>query len=198
MIWKCIIYGGLTLALAAANGCSEGDSGAGEEVAVVETSMGDIVIAFYNDTPGHVANFKKLARDDFYNGTTFHRVIPGFMIQGGDPLSRDGNRANDGKGDNGYTQPPEFEHSHIRGAVAGARKPDQVNPKKESSGCQFYITTDPAPHLDGNYTVFGYVIEGMDVVQKISKVQRDRRNNPLKKVEIEDVTIERRVVPTSG
>lgn len=161
-----------------------------ENAAVIKTNMGDITIAFYDDVPGHVTNFKKLAADGFYQGTSFHRVIPGFMIQGGDPNSKDEDRSNDGQGGPGYTQPPEFGHSHIEGAVAAARLPDQVNPKKESSGSQFFITVAPQPHLDaGGYTVFGYVIDGMDVVRKISTVRRDSRDNPLSKVEIEGVSL---------
>lgn len=167
-------------------------SSGGDEVAVIDTNLGDITIAFYEDTPGHVANFKKLAEEGFYQGTSFHRVIPGFMVQGGDPNSKDDNRANDGSGGPGYTQPAEFGHSHVEGAVAGARLPDQMNPKQESSGSQFYICVEPQPHLDGGYTVFGYVVEGMDVVRKIASVRRDSRDNPLSKVVIKRVTLERR------
>lgn len=164
----------------------------GEEVAVIRTDRGNIVVAFYNDTPRHVENFKKLAREGFYDGTAFHRVIPGFMIQGGDPNSRDDDRSNDGLGGPGYTLAPEIKHQHIRGAVAAARLSDRQNPKRESSGSQFYICVQPQPHLDNGYTVFGYVVEGMDVVQKIATVQRDKGDNPIHKVLIEKVSIERR------
>ena len=166
----------------------------GDEVAVIDTNMGDIVIAFHKDTPGHVSNFKKLAEEGFYQGTSFHRVIPGFMIQGGDPNSKDDDRGNDGSGGPGYTQPAEIKHSHIEGAVAGARLPDSANPDKESSGSQFYICLGPQSHLDGGYTVFGYVIEGMDVVRKIGSVRRDSNENPLSKVEIRRVSLERRTL----
>ncbi len=175
----------LCLALAA---CGE----KGEEVGVIQTSMGTLVVAFYNDAPKHVANFKKLARDGFYDGTTFHRVIPGFMIQGGDPETRDDDRFNDGSGGPGYTLEPEIKHQHIRGALVGARLPEQMNPNRESSGSQFFICVDPQPHLDNGFTVFGYVVDGMNVAKKISLVRRDKANNPLHKIVMEKVTIERR------
>lgn len=166
----------------------------GKEVGVIRTNLGTIVVAFYDDTPQHVRNFKKLARDGFYNGTTFHRVIPGFMIQGGDPNSKDKDRFNDGTGGPGYTLAPEFKHSHIRGALAAARAPDEANPRRESNGSQFYICVDPQPHLDHGYTVFGYVVDGLDVAQKISLVKRDKNHNPLRRIVMESVTIERRAL----
>jgi len=135
----------------------------GEDVAVIKTDKGDIVIKFYPEAaPKHVANFEKLAKEGFYNGLTFHRVVPGFVIQGGDPQGN-------GTGGPGYTIPAEIKMPHTDGAVAAARLGDQVNPKRESSGSQFYICLGPQPHLDGQYTVFGQVIEGMDVARKIQK-----------------------------
>jgi peptidyl-prolyl cis-trans isomerase A (cyclophilin A) len=157
---------------------------------VVQTSMGDITIKLFDDkTPKHAANFRKLAEENFYVGTTFHRVIPGFMIQGGDPNSKDNDRSNDGLGGPGYTIPAEIGVSHDRGVVGAARLGDAVNPERRSNGSQFYITVAPAKWLDGQYTVFGKVVKGMDVVDKISKVPRDAHDNPLKKVVIEKVYI---------
>jgi cyclophilin family peptidyl-prolyl cis-trans isomerase len=163
-----------------------------EEVAVVKTNLGTIVIRFYaEDCPKSTANFKKLANDKFYDGCKFHRVIPGFVIQGGDPNSKDADRSNDGQGGPGYTVPAEIKHKHKRGALAAARLPDQVNPKKESSGSQFYIAVKALPSLDGNYTVYGEILEGMDVVDKIVAVRRDARDNPIEPVIMETVRIEK-------
>ena len=151
-----------------------------DEVAVIETDMGRIVFSFYSDAaPVHAANFKKLAQAGYFDGTTFHRVIPGFMIQGGDILSRDDIPRNDGSGGPGYTLPAEIEKTHIRGAVAAARK-GAGNPQKRSSGSQFYICVQEVPHLDGDYTVFGIVVDGMEVVERIVAVPRDRRDRPIK------------------
>ena len=163
--------------------------GTGEDVAVLKTSMGTIVFRFYDaDAPGHVANFKKLANDKFYDGTTFHRVIPGFMIQGGDPNSKDADRGNDGIGSAGYTINAEFNaQKHLRGTVSMARANDP-----NSASCQFFICVKPASFLDGKYSIFGQVIEGMEVVDKIVAVPRDARDNPLDKVVMEKVTIEKR------
>ncbi|HEY3251345.1 MAG TPA: peptidylprolyl isomerase [Ignavibacteria bacterium] len=155
-------------------------------VVVLKTSMGEIEIELYpKDAPQHVANFKKLVKEKFYDGTTFHRVIPGFMIQGGDPNSKDNDKSNDGVGGPGYTIPAEIKLKHEKGSVAAARLGDQVNPKKESSGSQFYIVTGEASHLDGQYTVFGKVTKGMDIALKIEKADRDERDNPKTKVAIE-------------
>jgi peptidyl-prolyl cis-trans isomerase B (cyclophilin B) len=134
-----------------------------KKVAVIKTEKGNIVIEFYNnDAPKHVDNFIKLAKDGFYNGLTFHRVEPGFVIQGGDP-------AGNGTGGPGYTVPAEIKAKHIEGAVAAARLGDMANPERKSSGSQFYICLAPQEFLDGQYTVFGHVVEGMDVVKKIQK-----------------------------
>ena len=236
----------------------------------IETSMGNIVVRLYDDTPRHRDNFVKLAQDGTYDGTLFHRVIKDFMIQAGDPTSKDAPQGKAlGTGDVGYTIPAEFVYPKYfpkRGALSAARQSDQVNPKKESSGCQFYIVTGKvyndstladmemqmnqvrlnnafnrlarghmteiykmqragdqeglmrlqdeliaqaeaevdqlppftftpeqreayttvggAPHLDGEYTVFGEVEEGMDVVDKIQRVKTDRRDRPTDDVRI--------------
>lgn len=156
---------------------------------VMKTSMGDIEIElFEKDAPLHVANFKKLVKSGFYDGLTFHRVIPNFMIQGGDPNSKDNDRSNDGQGGPGYTIPAEIKAKHEKGSIAAARLGDAVNPKKESSGSQFYIVTGEASHLDGQYTVFGKVTKGLDVALKIQDVKKDAADNPIEKVKIEKVS----------
>lgn len=168
--------------------------GDGEEVGVIETNLGTIVVRFYDqDSPKTVANFKKLARASFYNGTTFHRIVPRFVIQGGDPNSKDSDRANDGQGGPGYTVPAEIKRLHKRGALATARLGDQVNPKKDSSGSQFFVCLTDLPSLDrGGYTVFGEVIEGMEVVDKIAAVKTDSRDNPVDPVVMKQVTVKPR------
>ena len=147
----------------------------GPQVAVLETSLGTIVIKFDDaDAPKTVANFKKLVKQKFYDGTYFHRVIPGFMIQGGDPNTKDADPSNDGTGDPGYTIPAEIKAKHLRGSVATARMGDQVNPARASSGSQFFIDVAAQPSLDaGGYTVFGEVISGMDAVDKIVALGKD-------------------------
>lgn len=131
--------------------------------AIIETERGTIVIELYPESaPKTVANFETLVNKGFYNGLTWHRVVPDFVIQGGDP---DGT----GAGGPGYTVPAEIKEKHLRGSVATARTGDEVNPKRESSGSQFYICLEPQPGLDGQYTVFGGVIKGMDAVDKIQK-----------------------------
>jgi peptidyl-prolyl cis-trans isomerase B (cyclophilin B) len=153
-----------------------------EEVAVITTRHGAIVIRLLDDVaPKHVASFTKLAKDGFYDGTSFHRVIPDFMIQGGDPNSKDAkNRAIHGTGGPGYTIPAEFSDlKHTRGRVSAARSQDP-----NSAGSQFFICVADSPWLDGQYSVFGEVIEGMDVVDKIVAEPRDARDNPDDRVEM--------------
>ena len=155
------------------------DNMSDRQIAVIETNFGNIVIQLYPDVaPGHVENFVKLAQDGFYDGTTFHRVIPGFMIQGGDPNSKDEDRSNDGQGGPGYTINAEFSDvPHKRGILSMARAQDP-----NSAGSQFFIVVKDSNFLDGQYTVFGEVIEGMDVADKIVNVKRDGNDNPLEKV----------------
>ncbi|OOQ61278.1 peptidylprolyl isomerase [Mucilaginibacter pedocola] len=184
----------------------------------IRTSYGDCIIRLYNETPMHRDNFVKLTKQGFYNGTLFHRVIQNFMIQGGDPDSRDTTKAKPGaelgNGDVKYTIPAEFRDSlfHKRGVLAAAR---DDNPKKASSGCQFYIvegkrftpgrldtlentrlkgrkipawqrdiytTVGGAPHLDQNYTVYGEVVTGIDMVDRIAAVKKDERDRPTTNV----------------
>ncbi len=162
-----------------------------DEVAVIETDFGTIVFEFFPlVAPIHAMNFKKLANFGYYDSTTFHRVVPGFMIQGGDILSRDDNQSNDGSGGPGYTIQAEFGKRHVRGAVATARLPDQVNPEKRSNGSQFYICVKDQSYLDRmGYTVFGQVIKGMDVVDRIVSVKRNSQDRPLKDVVMKRVYI---------
>ncbi len=145
----------------------------------LETDKGKIVIVFYPDeAPKTVENFKKLVGEGFYDGIYFHRVIPGFMIQAGDPNTKDKDRGNDGMGGPGYAINAEFnKHKHVRGTVSMARSRDP-----NSAGSQFFICVAAAPNLDGSYTAFGKVIEGMDAVDKIVSAPKDPRDNPLKNI----------------
>lgn len=162
----------------------------GEEVAVLETTAGKIVVRFFNDkAPGHVKNFKSLVKKGFYNGTYFHRVIPGFMIQGGDPNTKDKDKNNDGMGGPGYTIKAEFNDvKHVAGILSMARSADP-----NSGGSQFFIMDGVSPHLDGQYTAFGQVIKGMDVVKKIvsAKTVQDGMENsrPVTPVVIKKATL---------
>ena len=162
---------------------------------LIKTSLGDITIALYDETPLHKENFIKLVNEKFYDGVLFHRIIQNFMIQTGDPNSKQAKPGEMlGNGGPGYTIPAEFNPnlSHKRGAVAAARLGDQVNPRKESSGSQFYIVDNPngTPHLNGGYTVFGEVISGMETVDKIAAQPKDGRDRPLNDIKI----IEARIV----
>lgn len=187
-----------------------------ETIVVIETNYGTIKAKLYNDTPLHRDNFLKLVNEGWYNGSPFHRVIKDFMIQGGQNA--------DGRMDPGYTVPAEFRenHFHQKGALCAARQGDQVNPKKASSGSQFYIvqgtvfddkkldlyeerlgkvfsakqrqaykTVGGTPHLDGDYTVFGEVTEGLDVVDKIARVKTGYMDVPVEPVIINQITVEK-------
>ena len=143
-----------------------------EDVVELSTSFGKMYIWLYKETPQHRDNFLKLVKDGFYDGTTFHRLVTDFVIQGGDPNSKDSDPNNDGQGGPGYTIPAEFVTSltHVRGAIGAARQPDSVNPSRASNGSQFYIsmaTNASTTSLDGKYTVFGFVMKGMDVADQI-------------------------------
>lgn len=187
------------------------------------TSQGKITLRLYDETPLHRDNFLKLVENRTYDGLLFHRVIKNFMVQAGDPKSRDAKPGQPlGDGTLGYTVPAEFRPNliHKRGALCAARQGDQVNPKKESSATQFYIvqgqvwddktldmmeqrfgkkftaeqrkvytTVGGTPHLDGDYTVFGEVVEGMDVVNKISDMPCDRMDRPVEDVKIISVKV---------
>lgn len=160
-----------------------------EPVFDIVTDKGTIRVKLYKQTPKHRDNFVELASEGFYNGILFHRVINGFMIQTGDPLTKDPLKSDlYGTGGPGYTVPAEFvpELKHKKGALAAARRGDAANPKKESSGSQFYIVQDEfaCAQLDGEYTVFGETIDGIEVIDIIASEQTDRRDRPVTDVRI--------------
>lgn len=222
---KYSVSGNYTITLTAKKGAAEKSTSetifidAPEKCLIeVETSLGRIVLLLSDATPRHRDNFIKLAEEDFFDGLLFHRVIQGFMIQGGDPESRNALPGQGlGSGGPGYLIPAEFVDSliHIKGAVAAARTGDALNPEKKSSGSQFYIVQGGpvtnekldlleakknfrystkqreaylkyggAPDLDRDYTVFGIVVEGLDVIDKIAASKTDNRNRPMKNIEM--------------
>ena len=165
---------------------------ASNEVAVIKTSEGDMVVQFWNDAaPNTIENFKKLARSNFYDGTIFHRIVKGFMIQGGDPNSKDpGKESSYGEGGPGYKIKAEFnDHSHERGAISMARSSDP-----DSAGSQFFICLAPVPRLDHQYTTFGKLIKGDDLLEKIGETPVTRSSTgemskPTKRIVIESIKI---------
>ncbi len=167
-----------------------------EPVFDIITNMGTIKVKLYSGTPKHRENFAKLAFSKYYDGIIFHRVINGFMIQGGDPLTKDiyADPAKYGTGGPDYTIPAEFvpEYTHKKGALAAARRGDAANPLKESSGSQFYIVQNESTcaQLDGNYTVFGQTVEGFDVIDKIAAVETNNRDCPMTPVKIITITLD--------
>ena len=208
----------IALALVAATAFSQSTK------VLIETSMGNMTVMLYDDTPLHRDNFVKLAESGFYEGLLFHRVIKNFMIQGGDPMSKNAApNARLGNGDPGYTIPAEIvypKHFHKKGALAAARTGDNVNPERRSSGSQFYIvqgqtytdmqldqfekrmgktfstmerdtyaTIGGTPHLDNQYTVFGEVVEGLGVVDKIAAVETGVADRPVDDVKIIKMTV---------
>lgn len=163
-----------------------------EPVFDIVTDLGTIRVKLYKETPKHRDNFVKLVSEGYYDGVLFHRVIDGFMIQTGDPLTKSPSKADlYGTGGPGYTIPAEFNPSlrHKKGALAAARRGDAANPKKESSGSQFYIVQNEenCSQLDGSYTVFGEVIDGIDVVDKIAAAETDRRDRPVNDIRIKSI-----------
>ena len=159
----------------------------------IKTTHGTMKLRLYSQTPKHRENFVKLVKEKYYDGIRFHRVIEGFMIQAGDPFSKDTALINSwGTGGPNYTIPAEFipEYTHKKGAIAAARKGDMANPKKASSGSQFYIVHNESTccHLDGQYTVFGEVYEGLEVIDNIAEVDVDRYDRPYEDVIILSIT----------
>jgi peptidyl-prolyl cis-trans isomerase B (cyclophilin B) len=152
----------------------------------ITTKFGEIKIRFYpDDAPRHVENFLKLAKMGFYDGTSFHRVVPGFIIQGGDPLSKNPDRSLHGTGSPGYWLNPETsDRPHKRGAIGMAKVPRESNSTRDpnDNGSQFYICVADSSGLDRTYTVFGEVFRGMEVVDKIVAVPRDEFDNPLQAI----------------
>ena len=165
------------------------------DVAVISTNFGDMVVEFYPDiAPMHVDSFIALINEEYFNGTTFHRVIPGFMIQGGDPNSRNENRATHGTGGRAgkffglgneedpstWLIPQEFSDTpHVKGILSMARTNDP-----NSASSQFFVCHDNANFLDNNYTVFGKVIDGLDIIDQIANVAKDQNDNPIERVEM--------------
>ena len=170
----------LSLLVVSATFAQKKKSSKKDEVVTITTPQGEIKLILFDQTPLHKENFLKLAKEGFYDGTTFHRIIENFMIQGGDPNSKNESPNDDGMGNNGYMIPAEFnpELTHVRGALAAART---ENPEKKSSGCQFYIVQNElgTHFLDGNYTVFGQTIAGFEVIDAIAKQPKDYRDRPL-------------------
>lgn len=190
----------LVLFLAVAAGLLPGRTETlGPDVAVLQIRVGRakelqrVVIGLYDSaTPLTVANFKELVRKKFYNGMQFHRVFPGSFVQTGDPSSRHGQADRTGTGGPGYTLPAEIKLRHEKGSVAMARLPDNVNPAKNSNGSQFYACLKPLPKLDGQYTVFGEILEGLDVLDYISNQPTNSNDFPLPKIVIKSIVIEPR------
>jgi len=157
--------------------------------AVIETKFGEIEIELLNDkAPGHVKNFLDLARKGSYDGTTFHRVIPGFMIQGGDPNTKDASapRGQHGTGGPGYTIKAEFNDvSHKRGVVSMARSQDP-----DSAGCQFFVCVADSTFLDKQYTAFGRVVSGLEAADQVVNAPRDKRDNPNDRIDMKVTVVE--------
>ena len=170
------------IALCAGSPCHAKDT---HPHAIIDTKFGSIEIELLPEAaPNHVRNFIKLAESGFYNGTLFHRIIPGFMIQGGDPTTRGDDRSKYGTGGPGYMIPAEFnDQPHVRGAVSMARGPDP-----DSAGSQFFIVVQDSRYLDHQYTVFGRVVKGMEVADEIVSQPRDENDIPMERIEMK-VTI---------
>jgi cyclophilin family peptidyl-prolyl cis-trans isomerase len=168
----------------------------GPDVAVMLIKFGRektpqrVLIGLYDDAaPKTVENFKELVKKKFYNGLRFHRVFEHYLVQTGDPRSRHGDTELTGTGGPGYTLPAEIKRPHVRGAVAMARLDDKVNPMRASNGSQFYVCLQPMPQLDGKYTVFGEVIEGIEVLDYLSGRPTNSNDFPLEKIVISSITI---------
>ncbi|MCF7801905.1 MAG: peptidylprolyl isomerase [Candidatus Marinimicrobia bacterium] len=158
-----------------------------DTLAILETSYGRVVVDLFEETaPLHAENFKNLVRRGTLKGTYFHRIIPNFVVQGGDPNTLNDSREDDGMGGIGERIPAEIGQPHLRGSVGAAR---DNNPAKASSGSQFYFCLAPLPQLDGNYTVFGTVVEGMSNVDLMAQVPTDRRDNPIESIFITNTTL---------
>ena len=171
-----------------------------EPIFDIQTNLGMIKVKLYSKTPKHKANFEKLALSGFYDGILFHRVIDGFMIQGGDPNTKDTTLVEKyGQGGPGYTIPAEIipDYRHKKGALAAARRGDAANPERESSGSQFYLvqSEETCAQLVGAYTVFGETVEGLDVIDRIAKVATDRRDRPISDVRIISIKLDPICVP---
>jgi peptidyl-prolyl cis-trans isomerase B (cyclophilin B) len=192
LLFCCLIASTLVAAVVAEEKKEASPMSTSNEVAVIKTNEGEMVVQFWTDAaPNTIENFKKLARQGFYNGTIFHRIVKGFMIQGGDPNSKDlAKESAYGEGGPGYKIKAEFNnHSHDRGVISMARGPDP-----DSAGSQFFICLAPVRRLDGQYTTFGKLIKGADVLEKIGDTPVERNaqgemSKPTKRIVIESVEI---------
>ncbi len=181
MLFFCVV-GMLSLCVVGEALAEESKADKNAPHVILKTKFGEMEIVLFKDlAPKHVESFLKLAESGFYNGTIFHRIIPGFMIQGGDPLTKDpANRNKYGTGGPGYTVPAEFSKVvHEKGILSAARTADP-----NSAGSQFFIMVDKAPHLDGQYTVFGEVLKGVEIADTIVGQPRDLRDNPVERIEM--------------
>lgn len=171
----------------------------GPDVVVMDIKVGKerdlrrVVIGLYDGAaPQHAENFKELARTRYYKGMQFHRAFPGALVQTGDPYSRRGPNVRTGTGGPGWTIPAEIRLPHKKGSIAAARLDNKINPARVSNGSQFYVTLKPMPALNGQYTVFGRVLEGLEHLEEISRQRTDRNNFPLEKVVIKRIVLEPR------
>jgi len=171
----------------------------GPDVVVMDIKVGKerdlrrVVIGLYDGAaPQHAENFKELARTRYYKGMQFHRAFPGALVQTGDPYSRRGPNVRTGTGGPGWTIPAEIRLPHKKGSIAAARLDNKINPARVSNGSQFYVTLKPMPALNGQYTVFGRVLEGLEHLEEISRQRTDRNNFPLEKVVIKRTFLEPR------
>ncbi len=171
----------------------------GPDVAIMEIRMGkekqtrQVILGLHDESaPYTVENFKTLVRKKFYNGLRFHRIFPNSFVQTGDPSSRRGQTEKTGTGGPGYTLPAEIKLKHNKGAVAMARLPDKINPSKNSNGSQLYVCLTPLPKLDGQYTVFAQVLEGLDVLEAISNEPTNSDDFPLPKIVIKSIVLQPR------
>jgi peptidyl-prolyl cis-trans isomerase B (cyclophilin B) len=182
----------------------------GPELAVIELGIDkekqsrQVIIGLYDDAaPATVANFKALARRGFYRGIRFHRIFPNTLVQTGDPLTRVGwfrprRPLRAGTGGPGYTVPAELGVKAVRGSVAMSRLPDKINPTKSSNGSQFFVTLNPEPELDNKYTVFGEILEGLDILDEISNLPADSNDFPLPNIVIRSIKIVPRFAAPTG
>ena len=167
-----------------------------DDVALVTLRVGkdktpqQFAIEFYpGDAPLTVENFKKLADKKFYNGLAIHRVFPHLLVQTGDPLTKHKDRSKVGTGGPGYTIPPEIRRKHTKGAVAAARLPDKINPSRLSNGSQFYVCLAPMPTYDGQYTVFGHILWGLETLDALSTTPADSNDNPVQRIVIKSLKV---------
>lgn len=171
----------------------------GPDVVVMDLKVGKerdlrrVVVGLYDTAaPLHAENFKELARTRYYKGMQFHRAFPGTLVQTGDPYSRRGPGIRTGTGGPGWTIPAEIRLPHKKGSVAAARLDNKINPARVSNGSQFYVTLKSLPALNGEYTVFGRILEGLEHLEEISRLRTDRNNFPLEKVVIKRIVLEPR------